>query len=958
MKTRKSRLKSFFAMLLVVSMVCQQSSLTVLATDDTYVEDEIVTPTPSGSEAEEYTEEKTEPEAEESEEPVAEEPEEPQEEPETPAEEPAQEPTEAPAEQPTEAPAAEPTEAPAEQPTEAPAAAPTETPAAEVTETPATPEATATPTPEVSAVPSETPTPTITSAPELTNQFQSNYGNINATVLLGDNKLEKDSTSFLVEEKSLESEYVFDFVDQAMNDWCASRNLTILDAAVFDMHFEGKKVQNIGNATVNIEFANPILGSISGEVYVLHIKDGVAYNVTESIAQNSDGTVSGAVINTDGFSPFVFVKTTKEASVQFATEASTNLNGFVTDVEFKNEKYDADGKLILYPGSEYSFTLSFAESEGNQMDVEKELEYTYPSELTPTGQSGTFSVEVKRGAETYIVSGNSYTIEGNKIKVKLNQNDPNFEHLKNASNVNFKIHLSAKINDDASGEKISFSDKVEKDVNFKTDGIVNVTKTGNYDKEKGKFNYEVTVSATGTCKNVEIKDNITGTLLKYDKNLVADPVLTNAKVTKEDDNGFTYKIPKMVDGETVKLTYSASVNYSEIGNETEFTEGQTKNTVIAKGDNTPSNSAEKDFAHTTISGGISKTVVSNETVLEGDTQTNKWKIIVNPDALQYVGGNTVTDTLAPDNKVKMKYSGKGLVVKIYDKAGNLIETKTPTWAELKSFSEESSWKYVLPENSEKRAYKYEIEYTTETDISKVLDDNNSYIKNNASDGNGGNATGSTNASKNPNNKFEVDKSHKNATENSVDWTVKVKIPESGFSESFTVSDNLPDTWINNIHYIDKFKRGSLKIMLGDDRELVEGSDYTIDIPDDGNSFSVEFQNVANLFPAGVKGRVLTLTYQTIPDPKWPKASNSHDNTVTVIGDGIEKKDTDSFRFGEHKMTKSSVQQETRKDGLTYYKFDILLEGVDSESITIKDQFESEFFELYDPDKTMDPYWAV
>ena len=78
MKTRKSRLKSFFAMLLVVSMVCQQSSLTVLATDDTYVEDEIVTPTPSGSEAEEYTEEKTEPEAEESEEPVAEEPEEPQ----------------------------------------------------------------------------------------------------------------------------------------------------------------------------------------------------------------------------------------------------------------------------------------------------------------------------------------------------------------------------------------------------------------------------------------------------------------------------------------------------------------------------------------------------------------------------------------------------------------------------------------------------------------------------------------------------------------------------------------------------------------------------------------------------------------------------------------------------------------------------------------------------------------
>lgn len=76
---KKSRLKSFFAILLAVSMVFQQSSLTVLATDDTYAEDVTATPTPSESEAEEYTEEEAEPVAEEPEEPVAEEPEEPQE---------------------------------------------------------------------------------------------------------------------------------------------------------------------------------------------------------------------------------------------------------------------------------------------------------------------------------------------------------------------------------------------------------------------------------------------------------------------------------------------------------------------------------------------------------------------------------------------------------------------------------------------------------------------------------------------------------------------------------------------------------------------------------------------------------------------------------------------------------------------------------------------------------------
>ena len=63
---KNSRLKSFFAILLAVSMIFQQSSLTVLATDDTYVEDATATPTPSESEAEAYATEGTEPVAEKS----------------------------------------------------------------------------------------------------------------------------------------------------------------------------------------------------------------------------------------------------------------------------------------------------------------------------------------------------------------------------------------------------------------------------------------------------------------------------------------------------------------------------------------------------------------------------------------------------------------------------------------------------------------------------------------------------------------------------------------------------------------------------------------------------------------------------------------------------------------------------------------------------------------------------
>ena len=112
--------------------------------------------------------------------------------------------------------------------------------------------------------------PTITPTPELTNQFQSNSGNVSATVLLQDDKLEINSTSFLIEEKDLDSEYVSELVDPAMNVWCESNGMTIIDAAVFDMHFndnDGKEISNIESAVVNVGFANPILGSVAGNVY-------------------------------------------------------------------------------------------------------------------------------------------------------------------------------------------------------------------------------------------------------------------------------------------------------------------------------------------------------------------------------------------------------------------------------------------------------------------------------------------------------------------------------------------------------------------------------------------------------------------------------------------------------------------------------------------------------------------
>lgn len=146
-------------------------------------------------------------------------------------------------------------------------------------------------------------------------------------------------------------------------------------------------------------------------------------------------------------------------------------------------------------------------------------------------------------------------------------------------------------------------------------------------------------------------------------------------------------------------------------------------------------------------------------------------------------------------------------------------------------------------------------------VSQILD--NVTIVNNAEDGNGGSVSGSTTATVTPGNKFEVSKSHANATENGVDWTVSIDIPERGFNQSFVVTDTLPGTW-NGEWCSDQFIRESLKIELGNVR-LVENRDYTLDytanVRGARNQFKVTFINVNTLFPAGVDGRVLTLTYK-------------------------------------------------------------------------------------------------
>ena len=490
---KNSRLKSFFAILLAVSMIFQQSSLTVLATDDTYVEDATATPTPSESEAEAYATEGTEP--------VPEKQEEPQQVQETPAAEqaqepmeaPAEQPTEAPAEQPTEAPAEQPTEAPAEQPTEAPAAAPTETPAteptaapaAEVTEAPAAPEATATPaaeatatpTPEVSASPSETPTPT--EAPKTSFRYEDSRVVITATA---------PEDANLPQDAEIKADYIAPGTDRynaavaAFNSQLSSQlgldaENTEAEYVLYDVYFltaDGSRIEpENGNVKVDMSFKQIQESTVDGDVVnkdVVHLdNDGQAEVVTEYVNTNADGEITSMGFTQDSFSIVGGVTTTitrasnpnvitsvalsfKEngesgsASIDsiksgkegylFASIGMANNNDHIvtSDVEINLGKTNAkfpDFVNNIYVANGITYTLS-TDADGNQkIKVEG---------LTENGSTQLIKMRVKfpEGVSSSKDDINaSFTVDGeNKANASLKcEAEPKWHHKKTADNV-------------------------------------------------------------------------------------------------------------------------------------------------------------------------------------------------------------------------------------------------------------------------------------------------------------------------------------------------------------------------------------------------------------------------------------------------------------------------------------------------------------------------------------------
>ena len=424
-------------------------------------------------------------------------------------------PTEAP--KPTEAPteAPKPTEAPTEAPapetqapeTQAPETQATEAPATEapVTEAPATePQVTEAPVTEPQVTEAPATEPQITEAPETEateavtekkteeekesestteeteaatkDSFHSIAENVDAKVTLS--KGISEDAIFVAKQYGLDSDYVAQNVDAALGAWIEAHNLTVLDAAVYDMHFEedGKEIAVKQNAKVNLTFNSPILtetgdAGVATDVYVLHVVNGKAKEVG-TVTRNGSDAVTAATINTDGFSPFVFVKAVSgDATAQMddSVTSGSPINDYITKVDIEHSGLPLD-RTNGWINGKINFEIPNANKDCASVYIDIPIEYL--------SLNGDDSGKIRDTSNTEI---GDYYLDKNTGRVKLVFKDGWYQ---NHTNIKGYFNFSASIKTDKLDNKesfeVSFNDKNK--FTFKV-------KPGNIDGWKNQSNF-------------------------------------------------------------------------------------------------------------------------------------------------------------------------------------------------------------------------------------------------------------------------------------------------------------------------------------------------------------------------------------------------------------------------------------------------------------------------------------
>ena len=673
-----------------------------------------------------------------------------------------------------------------------------------------------------------------------------------------------------------------------------------------------------------------------------------------------------------------------------ADNSSDDLNLFVTDVQIEGAEREEDGSYKVIPEQPYEIKLSFAERTDLQFQGNV-LTYQFPNGVTPravtdSAMSPPLQIEYTddEGKEQAVDVGASYSISGQIMTITVVENDPNHDKYEACANVYMFITTEATISAENSRKEIDFGN--EKKITVVAEDVHEITleKEGTYDKETGNIDYTVEIKSKGTNTNVAVTDTLKASegkicRLSYNGDLKASSDKEETVAFSTDNvskTGFTCTIPVMKSGETVTLTYSAAVDYDHLNGALDPDEAQNDITATSSEDNevTPDTwkPAQNEISHVSINKWRGEWLLNNHDI-------RWWCIALNDD---YKGNlpETVTDwtetgknqngSLMPGNP-QLTCQGKGLAVRIYSKGSEnqevLEEEITVAWEDLKVSGEKlksgdpyKRWTYRIPEKYRTGNYRCVINY----DAGVKIDDNcpdDSQILNWAEDSYGNKSGMDVHITN-----VTFGKEAVRVTSDEVTWRLRINVPAAGLTEC-VVKDTLPS---KNI-----LKDGNWKMVY--DTLVPDSIEVTGMLP--GETYGYQnFEENTNAgfiltfsYAAGTgleatgdgKSRTLVITYKTKNNPEWMQYAQEmggenldlqkHENRVKVN----ETSDAIGMAFISRKpqLQKTFVKPESEKngqeppatetvDGIEYpvYEYRIRIEGVDRDSITISDSFDTRY----------------
>lgn len=640
---------------------------------------------------------------------------------------------------------------------------------------------------------------------------------------------------------------------------------------------------------------------------------------------------------------------------------STNLADFLTEVMISAPQ-DEEGNYIINPNSTYEMTLSFNENEGVQFDDEALLTYSFPEGVTINDVGSTpFSITVKDEKGTAVVNGNTFEVVNGQLRVRFNQDDPNFDRLKVMPNVKFSIAISSSFHQTA-GE-IVFNENIVKDFVYEEKSDLEIQKSVVYDKENDTAHYELQIRSNGVNENVIIEDHLTGTALTFNQDVAAQSSINGTLNVTPDyasvDNGFRVTIPGTVDGEVIKLTYSAAVDNTKITYNGSVE--QTNNTARVTSDQVPDGkTASADFAGQVKFHRISKTAAGDPVPAGDGLYEQTWKILVNEDHKMPVGDTDIFDWIIENSRPFMQFDGDGITVKVNFENGT-SETRSISWSDLYLYKDSHGtigWKYHTPASDGKASY--EITCSTKINTSGALGNltlvNGAQVHNSYEEGKV--TVGSIGESN-----FGIQKEAVGTTSAESEWRITVTVPGGGLPEMHIVDDCPMLTYEGN-NYIDSPQEDSFII-----EGLLPGESWKLRTSSESRSFTITFyksetQNEANkglLSTADGKPRNIVIHYKTNVHQDWlnlaaqdgyaSPALYTHRN-YTCAWSGSYRTETVNAMVIPIKpnLVKSFAERsEAEIDGVTYpvFRYSLELSGPAKDGITIRDSFNTDYLKYYE-----------